>query len=199
MYDTTAEVDQDEALHTYATFLSDTPRFTRALKRVVQEWPISCEQFLTNESINRLAWLGQASLCIETGLPRIFRAGFCLLSSKQQAKANAVADHALQKWKRQDAPLFDGMGETRLVHEVGMAAQIRNYIEVWESRGYEEGLPDQVPAGLMEDNLAPSYKKIVFAVLKNDHTLQSLGFIPKQSLWYSAIKKIELDERVKMR
>ena len=90
----------EDLLQQYAEFLKDSPRFTSALHRVMQEWPRACEQFLTNESINRIAWLGQASMCIETRVPRRYRAGFMLLTPSEQARANALAQGALDQWRR---------------------------------------------------------------------------------------------------
>lgn len=95
-----SSLDFDKATSDYAAFLSDTPRFQAALMRVLAEWPISCEQFLSNESINRIAWLGQASMCIETGIPRAFRGGFKLLSDTEQRTANRTAEDALRQWLR---------------------------------------------------------------------------------------------------
>lgn len=82
----------------YAEFLSDIPRFTAALDRVVREWPISCEQFLLNENINRIAFLGQASMCIDTSVSRAYRGGFMLLSNSQRAEANDTARRTLDAW-----------------------------------------------------------------------------------------------------
>ena len=97
-YDTTCALSTDDAKRAYAEFLADIPRFTAAMQRVVEEWPISCEHFLTNQDINRIAWLGQSSMCIETGIPARFRGGFKLLSSDQQREANAAAAIALESW-----------------------------------------------------------------------------------------------------
>lgn len=98
MYSTECELETEKAKERYAAFLRDTTGFRAALERVVSEWPISCEQFLSNESTNRIAWLGQASMCIATGIPRKFRGGFMLLSPEEQRIANSTADEALQKW-----------------------------------------------------------------------------------------------------
>lgn len=87
----------------YADFLRDIPRFEKALQRVVEEWPTSCEQFLSNDSINRIAWLGQAAMCIETGIPRKYRAGFMLLNSSEQYLANETAHKTLTEWMRAHA------------------------------------------------------------------------------------------------
>ena len=87
-----------EATAEYARFLRDTPRFEAALDRVLAEWTNSCEHYLTNESMNRIAWLGQASMCIETGIPAAFRSGFGLLSLDEQKEANHTALLALNRW-----------------------------------------------------------------------------------------------------
>lgn len=88
----------DDARRAYADFLRDTPRFEAALRRVLSEWPVSCEHFLSNDSINRIAWLGQAAMCIATGVPRWYCAGFLLLTHYEQRIANATAGHALTTW-----------------------------------------------------------------------------------------------------
>lgn len=98
MYASDAGHDPESATRLYAEFLRDIPRFERAMERVVKEWPISCEQFLSNDSINRIAWLGQSAMCIDTGIPRNFRAGFKLLSDSEQEAANAAAARMLSAW-----------------------------------------------------------------------------------------------------
>lgn len=60
----------------YRVFLSDIPRFSRALEGVITEWEHSCEHYLTNAAMNRIAWLGQASACLDMGIPSTFRSGF---------------------------------------------------------------------------------------------------------------------------
>lgn len=95
------DMEADDARKAYAVFLADGGRFRAALQRVGSEWPTSCEQFLTNENINRIAWLGQSSMCIETGIPSCFRGGFWLLSREEQKEANRIADEFLQEWLRQ--------------------------------------------------------------------------------------------------
>jgi predicted phosphoadenosine phosphosulfate sulfurtransferase len=68
-----------------------------------------------------------------------------------------------------------------------------DYVRVWESRGYAEGIPDEVPDGLMRENLAPSYRQIATAILKNDSRV--IGAVPKKTKWYYELKRIELSER----
>lgn len=104
------EMEYRKAIGEYANFLADTVRFRNALDRVLKEWPVSCEQFLSNESINRIAWLGQASMCIDTRIPARYRAGFKLLTNNEQAIANATALCCLNKWLVSRGESFVGTG-----------------------------------------------------------------------------------------
>jgi len=82
----------------YRDFLANLDRFQHGIDRVFAEWPISCENFLTNQNINRVAWIGQSSACIELGLPSSFKGGFWLLSINEQQRANELAENNLVKW-----------------------------------------------------------------------------------------------------
>jgi len=88
----------DECKEMYRAFLSDDNAFKSALERVLSEWGNSCEHYLTNEAMNRIAWLGQASACIALGLPSRFRSGYFLLTDEQQKKADLIALEYLNSW-----------------------------------------------------------------------------------------------------
>ena len=91
---------QEECEAEYCRFLSNDVEFRNALKRVITEWKFSCEHYLTNVSMNRIAWLGQAALCIATGIPSTFRSGYNLLTPQQQDIANHTALNYLNSWLR---------------------------------------------------------------------------------------------------
>lgn len=82
----------------YRDLLRDIPAFESALELVLKNWVKSCEHYLTNENMNRIAWLGQASLCISKGIPSAFRGGFNLLTDEEKLAANQAALRALNKW-----------------------------------------------------------------------------------------------------
>jgi hypothetical protein len=82
----------------YAEFLSNLELFESTAMKVISEWKYSCEHYLTNRAMNRIAWIGQASMCYHSGVPSIFCGGFNLLSSEQQDAANEVALKVLNKW-----------------------------------------------------------------------------------------------------
>lgn len=82
----------------YAAFLGDIPKFKTAMQGVISQWKNSCEHYLTNAAMNRIAWMGQAAACYSEGLPSAFRGGYFLLSSEQQAAADNAALEYLNKW-----------------------------------------------------------------------------------------------------
>lgn len=82
----------------YRKLLTDREEFTSSLRRVLNEWPRSCEHYLSNEKMNRIAWLGQASLCISRGIPSTFKSGYKLLSKDEQHAADKMALEALNTW-----------------------------------------------------------------------------------------------------
>jgi ParB-like chromosome segregation protein Spo0J len=82
----------------YRDFLADSSQFSEALEHIITEWKHSCEHYLTNVEMNRIAWLGQASMCYAKGIPAAYRGGFNLLSEQQQNEANKIALEYLNKW-----------------------------------------------------------------------------------------------------
>ena len=89
---------ESECKELYRDFLSDTPWFADSLQHVITEWKNSCQHYLTNASMNRIAWLGQAAACYSIQMPSTFRGGFSLLSEDKQKEANEVALTYLNKW-----------------------------------------------------------------------------------------------------
>ena len=76
-----------------------------------------------------------------------------------------------------------------------MQSKISEYVKKWTGRGYSDGIPDEVPAALSQMGLAPSWRAIAIAILKNDHSMKSLGFEAGYSPWYSVLKRIEIEAR----
>lgn len=82
----------------YATFLRDIPRFEEAMASVLRDWPNSTEHYLSNERMNRIAWLGQAAMCYATGIPATFCGGYNQLTLEEQRAADLAALRYLNKW-----------------------------------------------------------------------------------------------------
>ncbi len=84
----------------YRDFLSNDDKFKEGLRGVLDNWKHSCEHYLTNKSMNRIAWLGQSAMCFATGIPSKYCAGFNLLTPDEQNRANEIALEYLNEWLR---------------------------------------------------------------------------------------------------
>lgn len=91
-------LSEGECKYAYARFLRDIPRFEAAMAGVLKDWPNSCEQWLSNERMNRIAWLGQAAMCYDTGIPAAFCGGYNQLSPEEQTAADLAALKYLNLW-----------------------------------------------------------------------------------------------------
>lgn len=89
---------QEQGEEKYREFLADLPAFESALQTIISTWKHSCEHYLTNVNMNRIAWLGQASMAYAHRIPACCRGGFNRLTDEQKRAANALALKYLNKW-----------------------------------------------------------------------------------------------------
>lgn len=82
----------------YSLFLSDLELFQAGIDKVFLSWPRSCEHFLTNASMNRVAFIGQSAMCISKGISSIAKGGFLQMSQDNQRWANDLALRNLERW-----------------------------------------------------------------------------------------------------
>jgi len=103
----------------YYDLLSSEHLFDNALIGVINNWTNSCEHYLTNKSMNRIAWLGQASVCYFFQVPSKYCTGWNLLNKEEQYKANLLALKYLNIWNknnnRPEESLKDALSEGRQV------------------------------------------------------------------------------------
>jgi len=75
--------------------------------------------------------------------------------------------------------------------------RVERYINAWMQCGYSDDIPDEVPNELMQLGIAPSYKAIAIAILKNDIYFHSLGFPATPTPWYYALKSVQFKDEKK--
>jgi hypothetical protein len=99
-------------------FTGDHKLYGRFMMRVALEWPISCENALTDQNINQKAWIGHAACALALGCPEdITRQAWKELSYEQQFLANKEAERAIQTWKYnyfKDKGIRENVGEALL-------------------------------------------------------------------------------------
>ena len=107
---------QEEGEAAYCAFLSDLSKFGAALTNVITQWRHSCEHYLTNERMNRIAWLGQASVAQALGVPSVCRGGYQQLTDAQKTAADTLALEYLNLWLmsngRAPVAMADALGRT---------------------------------------------------------------------------------------
>lgn len=93
------------------SLMSDLERFSLAMDRVCDEWPNSCKKNFTDPTINPVAWLGQAAVCLDQGVSEGYtRISWSALPMETQVKACAIAKEKIDAWREEyvgQGGLFD--------------------------------------------------------------------------------------------
>lgn len=113
------EVDDRAAwIEKAIVFTGDAEQYGHYMMRVVNEWPISCENALTDYALSQKAWIGHAACALAMHCPEdIVRLAWGKLKDEQQFLANAKAARAIQEWSITYAKgkgLYTAMGNTLL-------------------------------------------------------------------------------------
>lgn len=93
---------QQEAEKKYKDLLSNIKLFSKILEKIITEWKNSCEHYLTNEKMNRIAWMGQAALAYKYKIPARFCGGYNLLTEEQKQQADLTALKYINKWMKKN-------------------------------------------------------------------------------------------------
>jgi hypothetical protein len=89
-----------ELLKKAIDFTSNHILYGNAMNEVVFKWENSMLNFLTNQSINRKAYLGHCAVCYKLKIPEyIVRMAWKHLNEKQRILADKVALETIKKWE----------------------------------------------------------------------------------------------------
>jgi len=92
----------EECEEIFKRILSSECDFSVALDGVITNWKYSCEHYLTNRSMNRIAWLGQAAVCYASGVPSRYSSAWFDIPKEKRNKANEIALQYLNKWLKEN-------------------------------------------------------------------------------------------------
>lgn len=93
--------EEEDFLKKAIKFTGNAELYGNWMLKVVEQWKYSCEQNLSDTSINRQAWVGHAACCLAIGCPEhITRRAWHCLSQEQQDEANKKADEAIERWEK---------------------------------------------------------------------------------------------------
>jgi hypothetical protein len=67
---------------------------------VVENWKYSCEHNLTNDSLNKIAYIGQSACAVYAGVPcTITMECWSMLSEEVKKRSNKIALEVIEIWK----------------------------------------------------------------------------------------------------
>lgn len=104
MWQKISDDDRPLMLQRAIAFTGDAELYGLWMIKVLDEWPISCEQNLSDRSMNRRAWIGHAASYLAIQSPEdVTREAWWQLSDAQRDAANAKADLAIKAWEEKYA------------------------------------------------------------------------------------------------
>lgn len=101
-----------QALARAIEFTGDHVLYGSYMMRVVSEWEVSCENALTDYSLNRKAWVGAAACALGFQCPEdIVRKAWGYLSDEQRTLANRQAAIAIGDWEDRNRSRLELRGD----------------------------------------------------------------------------------------
>jgi len=112
----------EECEEEFKSILSSEDAFSVALDGLITNWKYSCEHYLTNRSMNRIAWLGQAAACYASGVPSRYSNAWFSIPIEARNVANEIALTYLNKWLTQN-----GRNEVEMHEALNAGKQVELY------------------------------------------------------------------------
>ena len=110
--------DRQDCISKAIDFTGNHKLYGYYMNRVINEWPISCENALTDYYMNRKAWIGHAATSLALNYPEdITRQAWKYLTYEQQYLANQEAIRAISSWENmyiESEELRESMGGSLL-------------------------------------------------------------------------------------
>lgn len=90
----------NEHIEKSVKLLSNQKEFRRYAQIMINEWVYSCEQNLTDPSLNKIAYIGQGACCVANRTPAFAtRLAWSYIDEQDQIEANKTAREVLKEWK----------------------------------------------------------------------------------------------------
>jgi len=88
------------------SFFCDSKKVRKYMNQVVKDWPFSTQHNLTNESMNRVAWLGQAAACIYCKCPsQITMESWRDIPESHRNEADRIAHEIIETYEKKSVQL----------------------------------------------------------------------------------------------
>lgn len=102
-YDNSSGEVKQKHIDKVLEMFNDKHLTTTYMNKVIDTWVYSCEHNLTNNSMNRIAYIGQAACCLYAQIPStITMEAWSLLDDNIKEQANIIANEVLSKWEKKN-------------------------------------------------------------------------------------------------
>lgn len=83
--------------------LFNNPKLTRDyMEKAINEWFFSCEHNLSNKSMNRIAYIGQAACCLYARIPNLLTMNvWGSLEEEVRLRSDEIAKQTILKWEQE--------------------------------------------------------------------------------------------------
>mgnify|MGYP000574741210 CR=1 FL=1 len=100
-YDNISGKDKSIMIDKVVEMFSSKDLTEKYMDKVIHNWFYSCEQNLTNNGMNKIAYIGQAACCLYFGIPAtVTMEAWSEVDEEHQMEANEIATKKLNEWER---------------------------------------------------------------------------------------------------
>lgn len=98
-YDNMSGTNKKEKIEKVIEMFGNEKKTREMMFRVVDEWRYSCEQNLSNSSINKIAYIGQGACCLYDKIPStVTMEAWSLLDKEIRDRSDGIAKEAIERW-----------------------------------------------------------------------------------------------------
>jgi len=98
-YDNCTGSDKDAMLLKSIEMFNDEILTKKYMNKVIETWKYSCEQNLTNPSMNKIAYIGQGACCLYARVPStVTMEAWSHLTDEVKERSNNIAKNVIDNW-----------------------------------------------------------------------------------------------------
>ncbi len=98
-YNNLSGKDKDEKIKLCIEMFRSVDKTKEYMNKVINEWKYSCEHNLTNESMNKIAYIGQAACCLFADIPNgVTMEAWNMLDNVVQVRSDRLAQTVIDNW-----------------------------------------------------------------------------------------------------
>jgi hypothetical protein len=99
LYENISGAEKSVRLQKAIEMFNDENLTYQNMNYVIENWKYSCEHNLTNESLNKIAYIGQSACCVYAGVPNsITMEAWSFLSNEVKKRSDLIAKQCIEKW-----------------------------------------------------------------------------------------------------